>query len=137
VKDLKFAVKGRAIRFTRRTTAGRAFALEAPEPFLRLISKDSQRASGLWLGTPGSRHFETRLRGVHALGKANEECRVESPWLLGRRKIVSLPHEIVLTEDYEVRHGLVKAEETRSRDFSRLLSQTHQCFDPLSVVYSR
>lgn len=137
VKDLEIPVKFTLSDIGLRTSAGFGFPLMRPDVVSSLLVETKDRASDLYLETPGVSRTQLELRGVRKIGRAKLDCELESEQATLKRTVRDTDRGVSIEDVVEVKKAIVPNEVLASESFAAFQRGLRECFNRAAVVLEK
>lgn len=134
-RDLDLRLEYREKAYEMRTSAGRGYLVDPPNPVSQFLVNTEGRVSDLLLVAPYLTRKELRLPGITRVGEENLDCRIDSPWLYVSREVRTESDGITVEDRMTLKTQRVRASELRSPDFLALQDRVRKCFGSVALVY--
>lgn len=135
VTDKEIPMSFRLADASSRTSAGLGFTFARASGVDRLLENLRDRASDLYIDTPGVWLSREELSGVRRVGAMGLDCDLKNEWVSARRKVSETPMGIVADDRFEVVKSIVPNEALRTTEFEKFQARLRECFYRAVVVF--
>ena len=136
VQDIKFEYEYEKRNSELKTSSGPGYFVQPSMIIPRLLTRVQDRVSDLLiLDQPTTLKRMILLKGAKLTGKSNLDCRLDSSWLNGTRRVLQRKSGIEINDIFTVKHALVPNTDLRTKEFVQFQEKLEDCFNNVAVIF--
>lgn len=121
-----------------KTDAGPGYPLQPGYYASTLLTKTHNRVSDLFLGSPAKVKKTYLLKNVSRVSRQFSGCTIKSKWIDLSRRISDLKKAgIQVSDEAEVKTGLISDQDLMTPEFNALQNQIEKCFNGVAIIYKK